>query len=119
MVSKVKVSEDDCHFGIVTFGPGAASYNNFKDKRFQDKAKLRELVREKFKSIAKDWGTRIDKALKLARDKLFVPRNGDRDDAANLLFLFTDGSPTGHKEKDFTPFKELTEDLEVNKHSVR
>lgn len=118
MFSKVKVSEKDCHFGIITFGPGAALHNNFEDKRFQNRPKLRELVRDKFKSIANDYGTRTDEALRLARDRLFVPRNGDRDDAANLLFLFTDGSPTGHKEKDFTPFKELTEDLEVDKHSV-
>ncbi|XP_078354720.1 uncharacterized protein LOC144639299 isoform X1 [Oculina patagonica] len=112
MVTRVGVSPSGNHFGIVTFGTGASSHNNFKDIEFQNKAKLLELVRTKFKSIAKAVGTRIDKALKLARDKLFVDGNGDRSDAANLLFLFTDGAPTGKNENDFTPFKELTEGLE-------
>ena len=113
MVSEVGVSPEGNHFGIVTFGPGATSYNNFNDRKYHKRSDLMELVRDKFKSIAKEWGTRIDKALKLARDKLFVPRNGDRSDADNLLFLFTDGGPTGRDSKDFTPFGGLTRDLEV------
>lgn len=114
MVARVGVSPDGNHFGIVTFGPSAVSYNNFKDGIYHNKAKLLELLRQKFGSIAKTVGTRTDKALKLARDKLFNRGNGDRRDAANLLFLFTDGKPTGHRLKDFTPFKGLTEGLEVS-----
>ena len=68
---------------------------------------------ERFAHIAKEVGTRIDKAERLALYQLFTPAGGDRPEAANKMLIFTDGRPTGHKERDFTPFKQLTEGLEV------
>ena len=100
--------------GIITFGPGSALGNRFNDRKYQSKVELNKLVGERFKSIANKWGTRLDKAEKRARDELFTPAGGDRLDAANVMLIFTDGRPTGHKEKDFTPFKQLTDGLEVS-----
>lgn len=71
-------------------------------------------MREKFWRIAKEWGTRIDKGESLALNRLFTSGGGDRRDAANIMLIFTDGRPTGHEEKDFTPFKQLTDGLEVS-----
>jgi len=112
IVNRLGVSPAGNHFGIITFGPGSALGNRFNDRKYQSKVELNKLVGERFKSIANKWGTRLDKAEKRARDELFTPAGGDRLDAANVMLIFTDGRPTGHKEKDFTPFKQLTDGLE-------
>ena len=80
---------------------------------YQNEQKLKTLIDQKFKNIARNWGTRIDKAQKLARDKLFTPSGGDRPGATNVMLIFTDGKPTGFKKSDFTPFTELRSGLEV------
>lgn len=75
--------------------------------------KLNRLVNENLKRNARKWGTRIDKAEKIARDELFTPGGGDRPNVPNLLIIFTDGRSTGEDKSDFTPFIQLTEGLEV------
>ena len=99
--------------GIITFGPSATLHNTFNKPTYQKEKALKTLVGNKFKIIASKWGTRIDKAEKIARDKLFTRARGDRPEATNVMLIFTDGRPTGHKEPDFTPFGPLTVGLEV------
>ena len=72
----------------------------------------------KIKNIANKVGTRTDVALELARDDLFNTEKGDRKDAANLLFLFTDGRPYGHNTKDKELFHRLSQELEVSELSL-
>lgn len=89
--------------------------NRFTDSRYQNKEQLTRLIRDKFKNIAENWGTRIDKAEKIALYQLFTAQNGgDRPNAANVMLIFTDGKPTGQQEKDFTPFQQLTYGLQAS-----
>ena len=99
--------------GIITFDSTAKLHNTFDNPVYQNEQKLKTLIDQKFKNIARNWGTRIDKAQKLARDKLFTPSGGDRPRATNVMLIFTDGKPTGLKKSDFTPFTELRAGLEV------
>lgn len=99
--------------GIITFDSNAALHNTFNNLTYQTEKALKTLVGNKFKKIASKWGTRIDKAEKIARDKLFTRARGDRPEVTNVMLIFTDGRPTGLKEPDFTPFGPLTVDLEV------
>ena len=114
MINRVGVSPQGNHFGLITFGDKAWRHNLFNQAKYQNIGNLRELVRLKIKNIAKDWGTRTDAALRLARDDLFNPKKGDRKDAANLLFLFTDGRPFGHNTNDKYLFQRLSQQLEVS-----
>lgn len=104
-----------CDFlsGIIHFGPFAILNNRFNNRYYHNRANLNGLLGQRFASIAKDFGTRIDIAEKLALYQLFTPSGGDRPDAANIMLIFTDGRPTGWGEKNFTPFKQLTAGLEV------
>ncbi|CAH3021139.1 unnamed protein product, partial [Porites evermanni] len=113
IVKKVGVSPDGTNFGIITFDSTAKLHNTFDNPVYQNEQKLKTLIDQKFKNIARNWGTRIDKAQKLARDKLFTPSGGDRPRATNVMLIFTDGKPTGLKKSDFTPFTELRAGLEV------
>ena len=99
--------------GIITFDSNAALHNTFNNPTYQTEKALKTLVGNKFKKIASKWGTRIDKAEKIARDKLFTRARGDRPEATNVMLIFTDGKPTGYKQPDFTPFGPLTVGLEV------
>jgi len=120
MINSVGVSSDGNHFGLITFGDKATRYNLFKSAKYHKADDLKELVRDKIKTIAKKVGTRTDLALSLAANQLFVPDNGDRKDADNLLFLFTDGKPyDGNKKEriDINLFKPLIESLEVSEFS--
>ena len=114
MINRVGVSSKGNHFGLITFGNWAWRYSLFNQAKYQNIGNLRELVRLKIKNIAKEWGTRTDVALKLARDDLFDSKKGDRKDAANLLFLFTDGKPVGHNTNDKELFQRLSQQLEVS-----
>ena len=85
---------------------------------YQNKQKLKTLIDQIFNNTEwPPWGTRIDKAEKLALDKLFSPSGGDRPGATNVMLIFTDGDPTGLEESDFTPFTELRRGLEVKKNT--
>ena len=114
MINRVGVSPEGNHFGLITFGDKAWRHNFFYQVKYQNIGNLRELVRLKIKNIAKKVGTRTDLALRLARDDLFDSKKGDRKDAANLLFLFTDGRPFGHNTKDKELFQRLSQHLEVS-----
>ena len=92
--------------GIITFDSNAALHNTFNNPTYQKEKALKTLVGNKFKKIASKWGTRIDKAEKIARDKLFTRARGDRPEATNVMLIFTDGKPTGYKEPDFTQFEQ-------------
>ena len=63
MINRVGVSQYGNHFGLITFANSAWRHNLFNQKKYFDIAKLRELVRDKIKSIAKKVGTRTQGAL--------------------------------------------------------
>lgn len=115
MINGVDVSHDGIHFGLITFGDQAKRHNYFKQPHYHNKENLRKLVLDKIKR-ALIVGTRTDIALRLARDELFVPENGDRKDADNLLFLFTDGKPFKHNPN--VNFEQLSKSLEVSELSL-
>lgn len=118
MINRVGVAPNGNHFGLITFGHWAWRHNLFNQAKYHNIGNLRELVRLKIKNIAKKVGTRTDVALKLARDYFFNPEKGDRKDAANLLFLFTDGRPYGHDKDDKGLFERLSLQLEVSELSL-
>ena len=118
MINTVRVAPKSNHVGLITFGDRAKLHNYFKQAKYQNIGNLRGLVRDKIKNIANKVGTRIDIALRLARDELFVPANGDRKEAANLLLLFTDGRPFGHDTTDTELFQRLSRHLEVSELSL-
>ena len=118
MINRVGVSQNGNHFGLITFANWAWRHNLFNQKKYFDIAKLRELVRDKIKNVATKVGTRTDLALRKARDELFKSGNGDRKDADNLLFLFTDGKPYGHNKNDRNLFQRLSQQLKVSELAI-
>ena len=115
MIDQVGVSSAGNHFAVVTFGPGAAIQNTFKEPNFHIKENLVKLVEHRFNVVPKDWGTRTDIAEHYAATTLFTPAEGDRPNAKNVMFIITDGKPVvvEKDEKPFIPFNVSTEALQV------
>lgn len=86
-------SGDGSRAGIVTF-----SYNAVLTAKLSDHKDIKDFRASVDKIPYMGYTTRIDKALKVARDELFVTSNGARAGVPKILFILTDGSQT--KDKD-------------------
>ena len=87
------ISRDGSRAGIVTF-----SYNAVLTAKMSDHQNMKDFRASVDKIPYMGYTTRIDKALKVARDELFVKSNGARAGVPKILFILTDGSQT--KDKD-------------------
>ena len=83
------ISRDGSRAGIVTF-----SYNAVLTAKMSDHQDMKDFRASVDKIPYMGYTTRIDKALKVARDELFVKSNGARAGVPKILFILTDGSQT-------------------------
>lgn len=87
------ISVDGSRAGIVTF-----SYDAVLTAKMSDHKDMKDFRSSVDRIPYMGYTTRIDKALKVARDELFVKSNGARAGVPKILFILTDGSQT--KDKD-------------------
>ena len=115
LVDKTGVSSSGNHFAIGTFGPSATIHNNFKNQVYHNGEKLKDHIQRKLSYIPAKWGTRIDLALDRAVKDLFSPRGGDRPEARNMMFIFTDGKNFIEKndKRPLIPFTQSLQALKV------
>ena len=101
------MSPDTTHAGVITFNRKATHLSTLADKNKYSN----EAFHDHILSISVTLGTRtfIDKALKLAAQRFFTEREGDRPKFSNVLILFTDGR-TNENSK---PFSEIIPLLKV------
>lgn len=93
LAKQFKISKDGSHVSILSFSDKATLRMKFGE--------VNEL--EAFKTavdgIAHEGGrTRIDLALGLARDEMFLVKNGARSNIPKLLILMTDGSQSADRD---------------------
>ena len=115
LVDKLGVSSAGNHFAIGTIGPRPYLYNSFQNRYFHIAKNVKASVKNKFKFVPKDWGTRTDIALGIAANNLFVSWRGDRGNAKNVLLVITDGKPLKGKwdKRPTIPLSKSTKTLEV------
>ena len=107
LTGAMHISPDTTHAGVITFNRKATLLSTLADKnRYNNEA-----FHDHILSISVILGARtfIDKALKLAAEKFFTEREGDRPRFPNVLILFTDGR-TNENSK---PFSEIIPLLKV------
>ncbi len=83
------ISKDGCRAAVITFNSKAAINVRFSDH--ETVADFQKAVDGLPEPTGK---TRIDKALKLAKDELLLSKNGARENVPKLLVLLTDGKQT-------------------------
>lgn len=90
LVSSFDVAKNDVKLSVINFSSFSElsiKFSNFVDRKSFDSAVDNlQLIGLK---------TRIDKALRLARNQMFTKQNGAREGVQNLIILMTDGSQTG------------------------
>ena len=115
LVDKMGVSREGNHFAIASFGPYAAINTNFNNQNNYEAENLKRVVNQRFRVVPTKVGTRTDLILQKVNTALFTPAGGDRPDAKNIMFIFTDGEPWIGKwdKRKMIPFEDSTKALEV------
>lgn len=86
------ISSDGSRVGVVTF-----SYDAKYSIKLSDHTDINSFKTAVSNLPYMGYTTRIDKALEVVRDKVFLPANGGRSLVPKVVFVLTDGSQT----KDF------------------
>ena len=116
LVRKFNPAPDGDHFGLITFDKVARLVFNFSDSEYYNLDSLEKKIENEPTEKAEYVGTRTDRALIMARDKLFTEAGGDRQNSPNVMLVLTDGKPYGlPKNRNFTVFsKNIVKDFKVS-----
>ena len=116
LVRKFNPAPDGDHFGLITFDKFARLVFNFSDSEYYNLDSLEKKIENEPTEKAEYLGTRTDRALIMARDKLFTEAGGDRQNSPNVMLVLTDGKPYGlPKNRNFTVFsKNIVKDFKVS-----
>ena len=115
LISKYNVGEDKTRFSIVTFADKAKVRVSLDDLKYQSQEALQQLLQDMKDNDKLRSRTRIDKALKMVSDTVFIEKNGDRPESPNIMIIFTEGSTNDASE----PYDTVMPALEVRTYSVK
>ena len=88
LVQRFDISPDETHVSFATFARRAKLHNKFKDTLYQHAVAVQHLINSTVMRLRRP--TRLDKALKLAKERMFTLGNGLRD-GVKAMVLYTDG----------------------------
>ena len=108
-VDRFDVSESGSHVGLIRFYKPAIL--DFDFNKYSSNIAVKQAIRRIPNKLG--FETRTDTALRKAVSGLFTEEAGDRPDRKNLLFVFTDGRPTGQRKPDFESVSDVVPRLEV------
>ena len=89
LVNQFDVSRNDTRVSLLTFNKNSKLHNKFKDDRYHSNGAIDDLITNSFSELKKP--TRLDKALRTARDSMFTHKSGQRPGVRSAMVLYTDG----------------------------
>ena len=89
LVRKFDVSTGGTHISFETFARKAKLHNKFKDQAYHNQTAVLNLIEGSFTQLRQP--TRLDRAFKLAKEKMFTKESGLRPGDEKVLVLYTDG----------------------------
>ena len=88
-MNQFNVSTNGTHVSLETFEKESTLHNKFNDDLYHSNKAINDLIT---KGITKlDQPTRLDKALKMAREIMFRDESGQRAGVRSAMVLYTDG----------------------------
>ncbi|CAH3172036.1 unnamed protein product [Porites lobata] len=106
LVSHLAVSPQGTHVGAIVYESSAYLKFNLKKSEYHTLSKLKDAI----KALRyPGGGTRTDRALEMAANKIFSADGGDRGDASNVLIIITDGKTHSGSKK----YKEVLKPLQA------
>lgn len=110
LVSKMHVSYSNTHVGLIVYNHKAFLGWDFKGDVAQNLDKLKKAIRElKYQP----GGTRTDRAMSLAENKLFKVAHGERLNVPHILLVITDGKTNPGSKA----YQDVVKPFEVTKSS--
>ena len=107
LVGHLAISPQGTHVGAIVYHTKALLQFNLAKSEYHNLSKLQAAIRAlKYTG----GGTRTDLALEAAANRIFSAAGGDRQDAANVLVVLTDGK-TNRGSK---PYKDVLAPLQVS-----
>jgi len=88
LVHRFDISEDETHVSFATFAGRAKLHNKFKDTAYRNANAVIHLINSTIMKLGRP--TRLDRALKLAKHRMFTQGNGLRNGNKTMV-LYTDG----------------------------
>lgn len=89
LVQKFEITGDGTHVSLETFSKKATLHNKFNDEQYHGEDAILELISNSVNNLAQP--TRLDKALRLAKDEMFKEASGQRPGVRSAMVLYTDG----------------------------
>ncbi len=89
LVNQFDVSTDGTHVSLQTFDKTSTLHNKFNDDRYHSNRAIDDLITNGFTELSQP--TRLDLALKSAKDPMYTYESGQRTDARSAMVLYTDG----------------------------
>ena len=101
LATRIGFSKGSAHLGLITFNREARLRLAFNEWDHQNL----EYVKNILKNERRDWMTRIGLAFQTADMKLFT-QEGNEDNKAKALIIFTDGKNKAREPVDYMPHVE-------------
>ena len=89
LVQRFEISKDGTHVSLETFDKESTLHNKFNNDDYYSQKAVLELIEENISKQSQP--TRLDKALNLADEEMFVHGNGERAGVRSVMVLFSDG----------------------------
>ena len=89
LVNQFNVSTSGTHVSFETFEKESTLHNKFNDDHYHSNKAIGDLITNNITKL--DSPTRLDKALKMARELMFRDESGQRAGVRSTMVLYTDG----------------------------
>ena len=89
LVNQFDVSPKRTHVSLQTFDRRSTLHNKFNDDNYHSNKAINDLITNNITKL--DQPTRLDKALKMAREFMFRDESGQRAGVRSAMVLYTDG----------------------------
>ena len=88
-MNQFDVSPSGTHVSFETFDKGSTLHNKFNDDNYHSNKAIDDLITNSLNDLNKP--TRLDIALKTAKEQMFTEQSGQRRGVRSAMVLYTDG----------------------------
>ena len=89
LVDEFQISPDGTHVSLETFHSKSTLHNKFNDNSYHSNKAIKDLITNSFNVLKQP--TRLDIALKTAKEDMFTKQSGQRPGVRSAMVLYTDG----------------------------
>ena len=89
LVNQFDVSPDGTHVSLATFDRKSTLHNTFNDNIYHSNKAIDDLITNGINEL--NMPTRLDIALKTAKERMFTEQGGQRPGVRSAMVLYTDG----------------------------